>query len=63
MHLKSIKHLVEITEKETKKLKDCDVRIYWTDVVIDSKWKDAEHLVQEGEDLGETNVQCFREGL
>ena len=31
------KHLVGLLEKSTSEIKDCEVRIYFSDVIIDSK--------------------------
>jgi glycosyltransferase A (GT-A) superfamily protein (DUF2064 family) len=32
------KHLVEITERETSKMKNYDIHIYFSDTIIDEKW-------------------------
>ncbi len=57
------KHLVEITENETKKLINCDVHIYFSDVIIESKWPSCEKFVQEGVDLGERMLNAFKNGF
>ena len=44
--------LFAITEKESQKV-EIDRHIYFSDVIIPSKWEDDEKFVQEGENLGE----------
>lgn len=57
------KTLVEITEMESNNLEDCDIRVYWSDVIIDTKWKDADRFVQSGSDLGERMQNAFLDGF
>ena len=56
------KELVEITEHATEKI-DTDRRIYFSDVVIESKWKSDFKAVQDGENLGERMKNAFIEGF
>ena len=56
------KHIVEITELETSKMKS-DTRIYFSDVVIEEKWSDSEKFVQKGKDLGERMKNAFIDGF
>jgi uncharacterized protein len=51
--------LVEITEKETSQLENCDIHIYFSDQIIDSKWTGKEKFVQDGSDLGERMKNAF----
>lgn len=57
------KHLVEITEKETSKMKDCDIHIYFSDVIITEKWPNHEKFIQEGVNLGERMMNAFENGF
>lgn len=57
------KHLVDITEQESLQLEDCDIHVYFSDVIIDSKWPDHEKFVQEGADLGERMQNAFKNGF
>ena len=57
------KHLVEITEHETSKMKSCDVHIYFSDVIIDDKWPNQQKFVQQGIDLGERMQNAFKNGF
>ena len=52
------KELVNITELATEKMVT-DRRIYFSDVVIDSKWKNDYKAVQEGKNLGERMKNAF----
>lgn len=54
------KRLVQITENATAKLKDCDLHIYYSDTIIENKWPQAQHFVQEGEDLGLRMKNAFQ---
>ena len=53
------KHLVDITERESLLLENCDVHIYFSDVVIKGKWPDNTKFVQQGDDLGQRMMQAF----
>lgn len=57
------KYLVEITERETGKIQNADLRIYFSDIVIDSKWNGHEKFVQEGESLGQRMRNAFEKGF
>ncbi len=57
------KYLVEITEKETENLEDFDKHIYFSDVVIDTKWKNDKKFVQKGNDLGQRMKNAFQHGF
>lgn len=54
------KELVAITEMETGRLTDCDVHIYFSDVIIESKWEQNQKYVQEGDNLGERMKNAFQ---
>lgn len=54
--------LVAITERESKKV-TADKHIYFSDVIIPSKWEENEKFVQEGKDLGERMKNAFIEGF
>jgi len=54
--------LVKITEKATLEL-DIDTRIYFSNVVVDSKWKNEFKAVQKGVDLGERMLNAFKDGF
>ena len=57
------KELVSITEAETKRLYNVDVHIYFSDIIIESKWPSFEKFVQEGNDLGERMKSAFQDGF
>jgi len=54
--------LVKITEQATEQL-DIDKRIYFSNAVVDSKWKNDFKTVQEGVDLGERMLNAFKDGF
>jgi uncharacterized protein len=54
------KYLVEITERESMKLENCDVHIYFSDVVLNALWPNQTKFVQEGNDLGERMMHAFK---
>ena len=54
--------LVKITEKETTKA-DADRRIYFSDIIVDSKWLKDSKYVQNGLDLGERMKNAFIEAF
>ncbi len=56
------KTLVEVTEKATKNL-TVEKRIYFSDAIIDSKWKNDAKFVQYGENLGERMKNAFVDGF
>ncbi len=51
--------LFEITEKQSMKVKSADKHIYFSDVVINAKWKNCKKYVQEGDDLGMRMLNAF----
>lgn len=57
------KKLVDITEKETLKLKNCVLHIYYSDAINEEKWKHLEKKVQQGKDLGEKMQNAFNDGF
>lgn len=56
------KELVQITENVTNEL-TVDKRIYFSDVVIDTKWKNDYKTVQQGETLGDRMKNAFHDGF
>ena len=56
------KQLVDITEECSKKV-NADKHIYFSDVVINSKWVNDLKFVQEGEDLGQRMLNAFEHGF
>jgi rSAM/selenodomain-associated transferase 1 len=52
------KKLVSITEKATEDI-TVDKRIYFSDVIIETKWEGAPKYVQSGTDLGERMQSAF----
>jgi rSAM/selenodomain-associated transferase 1 len=52
------KKLVAITEKATTNV-EVDKRIYFSDVIIETKWEGVPKYVQEGADLGERMQNAF----
>lgn len=56
------KALVKVTEEATDDL-DNDLRIYFSDAVVDTKWQNAYKAVQEGKDLGERMKNAFLKGF
>lgn len=54
--------LVKITENATDALK-VDKRIYFSDAVVDTKWKKDVKTVQKGKDLGERMLNAFKDGF
>ena len=56
------KELVAITEKATATL-DFDKAIYFSDTIVDTKWKNTEKKVQFGVDLGARMQNAFVDGF
>ena len=56
------KALVEVTEKATAHI-DVDKRIYFSDAIVDEKWKNDYKAVQKGADLGERMSHAFQDGF
>lgn len=54
--------LVKITENATELL-NVDKRIYFSNTVVDSMWKNDFKTVQNGIDLGERMLNAFKEGF
>lgn len=54
--------LVKITEEATEKLVSAK-RIYFSDVIVESKWPKDSKMVQKGEDLGERMLNAFMDGF
>lgn len=52
-------HLVEITERETAKLENCDVHIYFSESLVENQWPGKTKFVQQGEDLGQRMRNAF----
>ncbi|MDX2360511.1 MAG: TIGR04282 family arsenosugar biosynthesis glycosyltransferase [Crocinitomicaceae bacterium] len=57
------KHLIDITQEETRKMKDCDVHIYFSDVIINGIWPNQDKFVQKGNDLGERMQHAFQQSF
>lgn len=57
------RHLVHITEYQTQNLENCEVRIYFSDSVIEDKWPNRTKYIQVGEDLGKRMLNAFKEGF
>lgn len=56
------KELVSVTENATKTI-DSDICIYFSEVIVNTKWKNANKAVQEGNDLGERMKNAFLKGF
>jgi len=54
--------LVHVTEKATSNLK-ADIRVYFSDAVVDTLWQGQTKTVQNGTDLGERMQNAFLDGL
>lgn len=54
--------LVKVTENATEKL-EADLRIYFSDAVVETKWNGVYKTVQEGSDLGARMKNAFKEGF
>ncbi|MFY0629872.1 MAG: TIGR04282 family arsenosugar biosynthesis glycosyltransferase [Flavobacteriaceae bacterium] len=54
--------LFAITERESQKV-DVDKNIYFSDVIIPSKWEGDLKFVQEGENLGDKMKNAFQHGF
>lgn len=57
------KRLIDITELESLKLKNADVHVYFSDVIINAKWPNQDKFVQRGNDLGERMKDAFQRGF
>jgi len=56
------KALVDITEQATNTI-TVEKRIYFSDIVISSKWEDSQKEIQQGTDLGERMYHAFKKGF
>ena len=54
--------MVKITEHATQNIL-ADKRIYFSDSVVETKWKNLNKAVQQGEDLGERMKNAFIKGF
>ena len=54
--------LVKITEKATEAI-DIDKRIYFSNAVVDTQWKNDFKTVQNGANLGERMLNAFKDGF
>ena len=54
--------LVKVTEKATKNI-SADLRIYFSDAVVASKWPNTYKTVQQGSNLGERMLNAFKKGF
>ena len=54
--------LVNITEKATEKL-EIDKRIYFSNAVVETRWKTDYKTVHSGTDLGERMLNAFKDGF
>ena len=54
--------LVQVTEHATNNIQT-DKHIYFSDVIIPSKWQQDQKSVQEGANLGERMKNAFRDGF
>ncbi len=57
------KRLVDITERESLRVKGTDVHVYFSDVIIQGKWPNQQKFVQEGESLGDRMKHAFQQGF
>jgi len=55
--------LVDITERESLRVENADVHVYFSDVVINSKWPNEQKSVQQGESLGDRMKHAFQQGF
>ena len=60
--LKIYQKLLEITERETRKV-NVVRHIYFSEMIISSKWKDDKKYIQEGTDLGARMLRAFLHGF
>ena len=51
--------LYDITERESNKVKNADIQVYFSDVIINSKWPNSQRYVQSKGDLGQRMTQAF----
>lgn len=56
------RRLVAVTEDATKKLGK-DIRIYFSNAIVDDQWNGTYKAIQKGHDLGERMKNAFEEGF
>lgn len=56
------KALVKVTEDATSRLSQ-DIRIYFSDAIVEEKWPNNFKTVQKGSDLGERMSNAFQDGF
>jgi rSAM/selenodomain-associated transferase 1 len=54
------RELIDITEKQSLSMVNCDVHVYFSDVKINALWPNTEKFVQHGNDLGERMMNAFK---
>lgn len=54
------KELISITEKESLKMENCDVHVYFSDVILNGLWPNTPKFVQSGDNLGERMMNAFK---
>lgn len=54
--------LVKVTEKASKNL-SADKRIYFSEAIVESQWKNDYKAIQQGADLGERMKNAFKKGF
>jgi len=56
-------HLVRITERESLKLSNCEVHVYFTEKEQSTFWPNNKKFLQLGDDLGERMLDAFENGF
>ena len=54
--------LVKVTERATENL-EADLRVYFSDAIVETKWLGIYKTVQEGDDLGARMKNAFQKGF
>lgn len=54
--------LVKVTEAATQNI-STDKRIYFSDTIVETKWKNSVKEIQEGDNLGERMLNAFKKGF
>ena len=57
------RELIAITEEQTQRMKNCDVHVYFSDVVINALWVNHPKFVQHGDDLGQRRQNAFKDSF
>ncbi|MFY0712601.1 TIGR04282 family arsenosugar biosynthesis glycosyltransferase [Seonamhaeicola sp. NFXS20] len=60
---KVYKELIKITEKTLENLTTADVRIYFSDFIVNSEWTNYHKHTQKGENLGDRMENAFNDGF